>query len=208
MTSAGVITAGTALKDLAYIDKPTSGATTKYLRGDGSWVTLSDMGLSSAMHYIGTVEANPIDSAPTGTFAAGDVVVYSSSEYVYDGTNWRELGSENSFKVIQTSVSDPTVPGSGTTTATSFIDTISQDANGVITPTKKNLPVASTSIAGIIQIGTGATDAAAGNHTHGNITNDGKLATANRMIWTDSSKNIYASSHYVDSTHVAINYTS
>ena len=148
---------------------PTTSASTKYLRGDGSWVTLSDMGLSTAMHYKGAVEAAPTTTAPTGTFAAGDVVVYSNSEYVYDGENWRELGSESSFKTIQSTVSSPSVPSSGTTTATAFIDTISQDTNGVITATKKDLPTASTSVAGIIKIGTGSSNAMAGNTTVTNV---------------------------------------
>ena len=54
------------------------------------------------------------------------------------------------YKTKQTAVSDPTVPSSGTTDALEFIDTISQDANGVITPTKKavKVVVASTSGAG------------------------------------------------------------
>ena len=156
---------------------PTSNTTTTYLRGDGSWVSLSDMGLSTAMHYKGTVEASPITTAPTGTFAAGDVVVYDNSEYVYDGTSWRELGSESSFKTIQDAVSSPSVPSSGTTTATAFIDTISQDANGVITATKKNLPTASTSVAGIIQIGTGASNAMAGNTTVTNVAISANVTT-------------------------------
>jgi len=79
---------------------PTVDASTKYLRGNGDWVTLSDMGLSTAMHYKGAVEAAPTTTTPTGTYSAGDVVTYSNSEYVYDGENWRELGSENSFKLI------------------------------------------------------------------------------------------------------------
>lgn len=161
---------------------PTSNTTTTYLRGDGSWVSLSDMGLSTAMHYKGTVEASPTTTAPTGTFVAGDVVVYDSSEYVYDGTGWRELGSESSFKTIQDAVSSPSVSSSGTTTATAFIDTISQDANGVITATKKNLPTASTSTAGIIQIGTGATNAMAGNTTVTNVTQSESTTTTWRKI--------------------------
>lgn len=57
---------------------------------------------------------------------------------------------------------DPTASG----TSTTFIKTISQDSKGKITATKASLPTASTSTAGIIQIGTGSTNAAAGNHTH------------------------------------------
>ena len=48
-------------------------------------------------------------------------------------------------------VSAPTVPTSGTTTATAFIDSVSQ-TDGKITATKKNLPTASTSVAGIVKL--------------------------------------------------------
>ena len=66
-------------------------------------------GLTGAMHYVGTTTVTENGStitvaAITGhTFASGDVVVSNASstkknaEYVYDGTNWRELGDEGSY---------------------------------------------------------------------------------------------------------------
>ncbi|MBQ9026867.1 MAG: hypothetical protein IJ743_00580 [Bacilli bacterium] len=54
--------------------------------------------------------------------------------------------------------------------------------------TNNNIPSASTSQAGIIQIGTTATTAASGNHAHGNITNAGAIgSTANKPIITTTS---------------------
>lgn len=53
------------------------------------------------------------------------------------------------YKPIQTAVSSPTAAD---TTSTTFIDTVSQNANGVITATKKTLPSASTSAKGIVQL--------------------------------------------------------
>ena len=44
-----------------------------------------------------------------------------------------KLGNEGSYKVKQTAVSSP----SASSTTNAFIDTISQDTNGVIKPTKK-----------------------------------------------------------------------
>jgi len=61
-------------------------------------------GLSGAMHYQGNVEADPTITTPTGDFNAGDVVTFQQSEYVYDGTNWRELGSESSYALKTTTV--------------------------------------------------------------------------------------------------------
>ena len=47
------------------------------------------------------------------------------------------LGSDITYKVVQDKVSSPTAVGS----ATAFIDTISQDENGVISVTKKNVNI-------------------------------------------------------------------
>lgn len=55
------------------------------------------------------------------------------------------------------------------------------------------LPTASTSNAGIVQLGTSSTTAAQGNHTHGNITNAGAVTTtvtvasSDRILITDNS---------------------
>ena len=120
----------------------------------------TNLGLSSAMHYRGKATVAISDGGTqdptitgydfTNDKMAGDVIIDSSSsmEYVWSGTAWERLGSETSFKTIQTAKSSPSA--SGNTTA--FIDTISQDSNGVITATKKNVTTASTSAAGIIQI--------------------------------------------------------
>ena len=56
--------------------------------------------------------------------------------------------ADSTFKAKQTAVTDPTASG----TATAFIATASQDANGDITVTKASLPTASTSTAGIVQL--------------------------------------------------------
>lgn len=76
-------------------------ATTAFVKNA---VETATAGLSSAMHYKGAVNDDPITTAPTGTFIAGDVVTYNISEYVYDGTNWRELGTEGSYALSTISV--------------------------------------------------------------------------------------------------------
>ena len=138
----------------------------------------SNLGLSNAMHYRGAVDANPISTAPSGTYVAGDVVTNSSKEFVYDGTNWRELGDESSFKIKQTAVNDPTASGN----AISFIDTISQSANGAITVTKKTVPDAATDVAhGLITNGSqtlgGTKTFNGGVHFYGTINMSGSGAT-------------------------------
>lgn len=48
--------------------------------------------LAGAMHFEGIVEVIP----PTGNYNAGDLVILkdTNKEYVFDGTNWLELGDE------------------------------------------------------------------------------------------------------------------
>lgn len=67
-------------------------------------------------------------------------------------------------KINAIDVTAPSVPTSGTTTATAFIDSVSQ-TNGKITATKKNLPTASSSAAGITKLYTSV-----GTSTDGTVT--------------------------------------
>ena len=75
-------------------------------------------------------------------------------EYVVVGEGsskaWEKIGAKSidlsGYKTKQTAKTDPAASGS----ATAFIDTVSQDENGVITATKKNVQSASTSLAGIV----------------------------------------------------------
>lgn len=64
-----------------------------------AYVANKTAGLAGAMHYRGVVTADPTETAPTGTYNSGDVVTFGISEYVFDGTNWRELGTEGSYAV-------------------------------------------------------------------------------------------------------------
>lgn len=165
----------------------------QFLRKDGTWQTppypvtsvagntgaitadtlRTSLGLSNAMHFLGVTTTNistgtanttaTVDiSGSNVTAVAGDVVLYGSQEYVWGNDKWNLLGDESSYKVKQTAVNDPTA---ATTTSTTFIDTISQDANGVITATKKTLPTASSSVAGITKVGASG-GAAAYSHNH------------------------------------------
>ena len=86
----------------------------------------------------------------------------------YDGTSWvRDQGfNSNTWNALSTSQAGYVSQAPNDTTKF-----LRGDANW------SALPTASTSAAGIIQIGTNATNAAAGNHNHGNITNDGCITT-------------------------------
>lgn len=53
--------------------------------------------LNGAMHFRGTVDADPTVTAPTGTYKPGDVILYGYDEYVYNGTKWLALGNESIY---------------------------------------------------------------------------------------------------------------
>ena len=94
--------------------------------------------------------------APVGHLHTG----YATSSHNHSGV----------YKPVQTAVSDPTA---STTTSTTFIDTISQNANGVIAATKQTLPTASTTVVGITTVGASG-GAAAYKHSH-----DTSITTSN-----------------------------
>lgn len=109
-------------------------------------IAASDLGLASAMLFLGTTTTAITDGATTNpvaiggsnkTVTAGNVVLYGSKEFVWTGSAWEELGNEGSYKIVQAAVADPSASG----TSNTFIATISQDTNGKITATKKTVAV-------------------------------------------------------------------
>ena len=124
-------------------------------------ITAKDLGLTGAMVYKGISSTSITDGgsqSPTiggnaiavSNLQAGNVVLYGSQEYVWNGSTWELLGDEGSYKLKQTAVSSPAASGN----ATAFIDTISQDANGRIAVTKKTIPTANTSTLGLTKLHT------------------------------------------------------
>ena len=103
-----------------------------------------------------TLHVNIDGNAATATLAADVVPGGELANHLADLDAETER-LESTKKDRQTPVADPTVPPSGTTTSLSFIDTISQDDNGVITPTKKNVPTASTEVSGVVRLSNSTT---------------------------------------------------
>ena len=90
-------------------------------------------------------KADKDTDAVTGNFA-----IFDANGNPVDGNcKPADFQPAGGYKTVQTAVSDPTVPSSGTTDALEFIDSISQDTNGVITPTKKAVKVVSASSSGV-----------------------------------------------------------
>ena len=83
-------------------------------------------GLSGAMHYIGTSTSeitdggtqNPTISGYSGTAkTAGNVVIYGSKEFVWNGSAWEEFGDEGSYALKTVSVTGTgALSGGGTLT--------------------------------------------------------------------------------------------
>lgn len=90
---------------------------------EGNADTASAAASGSALETAIAAKASKVASASEGNFAALD----ANGDLVDSGHK------HGDYKTKQTAKTDPTASG----TAVSFIDTISQDANGVITATKK-----------------------------------------------------------------------
>ena len=89
--------------------------------------------LIDAIDYSG--KADKVSGATSGNFASLD-----------SNGNLADSGKKAAdFKTVQTAVSDPSADGNGIT----FIDSISQNTNGVITPHKKTVQTVSASASGV-----------------------------------------------------------
>lgn len=109
--AADATTKANAAKDAAAADA-TSKAN-QALTNAKAYADEKTAGLTGAMHYKGAVEAWP----PTGTYVSGDVVLYGSKEYVYDGKSWHELGDEGSHVLKTQKVNGHALSGDITLTA-------------------------------------------------------------------------------------------
>ena len=99
-------------------------------------------GLSGAMHYIGTSTSvitdggteNPTISGYSGTAkTAGNVVVYGSKEFVWNGSAWEEFGDEGSYALKTVSITGTgALSGGGTLTENR---TITHNISGVTAAT-------------------------------------------------------------------------
>lgn len=108
----------------------------------------TNLGLSSALHYVGTATV-PIEDGTQinpqiegydfiNNRTPGDVVLWSKNEYIWSTAGkWEILGEGSSFKLKQENVNSETL--TPTLGGNSFISDISQDQNGIITPIKKQI---------------------------------------------------------------------
>lgn len=85
-------------------------------------------------------KADKVSGATNGNFAALD----GNGNLTDSGKKASDFQAAGSYKTTQTAVSDPSADGTGLT----FIDSISQDTNGVITPHKKTVANVTASTSG------------------------------------------------------------
>lgn len=135
-------------------------------------VTASDLGLESAMHFVGAFTEAPANPKP------GDVYLNTATkkEYVYDTTNgWVELGDEGSYALR-------TVTITGTDGLTGGGDLTANRTIGLSEDTKSSLAKADSALQAADIVGkadkvTGATaNNFAGLDANGNLIDSGKKA--------------------------------
>ena len=108
-----------------------------YKPATGSAMRLSEF--LDSIDYSG--KADKVSGATSGNFAGLD----SNGNLTDSGSKASDFQPAGDYKTQQSAVADPTASGN----SYSFIDSISQDTNGVITPTKKTIPDAAASTSGV-----------------------------------------------------------
>lgn len=107
------------------------------LMSSSDYSKLSALPTKSDLDTALAAKADKDTDAVEGNFAAFD----SNGNPVDSGHKHSDYQAAGNYKTTQTAVTDPTASGN----ALAFIDSISQDTNGVITVTKKNVTVAADS---------------------------------------------------------------
>jgi hypothetical protein len=136
---AGATTQGSVAYQIAQIVNENNNGSIDTLNEIAAWIVSDTTGAAKMAGDISSLssgKADKVASAVSGNFAGLDA-----------NGNLTDSGSKASdFKTVQSAVSDPTASGNGI----SFIDSISQNANGVISATKKTVQSASASQAGLM----------------------------------------------------------
>lgn len=101
-TSADTVTALGLKQDALRFNKTPS---------EQNWVATRDdiAGIAGAMHFVGTATQDPSQGDPaisghTGEYAAGDVCLYGTKEYIYNGSSWVEIGDEGIYVTKTTTI--------------------------------------------------------------------------------------------------------
>ena len=140
-TVTGMVGAGSSNGAAGLVPQPLAADKDKYLKGDGTWAspantdtknTAGATDTSSKIYIIGATSqgANPQTYSQDTAYVGTDGCLYSGGQKVL--TSHQDISGK---KNTQTAVTDPTASG----TSLTFIATISQDAQGKISPAKKTV---------------------------------------------------------------------
>lgn len=107
--------------------------------------TMSDItdtmaNLNGAMRFKGVKESIPADN--TG-YVGGDVIIVGIKEYVFDGSNWIELGDEGALAAAIAGLKNNSTHGADETI------TAMTQSNGVVTLTSSKIAIAESQVAGL-----------------------------------------------------------
>ena len=169
---------------------------------DGRLKAQTNIGIGG---IVSTVSANKFVTGMKRT-SSNDLEYVSAQPALSDlvaATKDRSVVTDHdtgAITVADLSYASPSVPSTGTNTSLEFIDTVSQGSTGKISATKKAIPKSdatdsdnSNTLATSKAVYSIATSLS--SHTHGNITNDGKIVTgANGVLTTGATDGTYDSS--------------
>lgn len=106
--------------------------------------------LNGAMHFEGVSTTDPVNdkvtiaSKPDYVAAAGDVVIYNTIEYVYDGSKWVQLGDETLASKLIAALDVPDIPVGADSTLSVIGET-----DGVIHATPVKIQIEQTQVTGL-----------------------------------------------------------
>lgn len=106
--------------------------------------------LNGAMHFEGVSTTDPvndkvtIDGKPDYAAVAGDVVIYNTIEYVYDGSKWVQLGDETLAGKLIANLDVPDIAIGADSTLSTIGET-----DGVIHATPVKIQIAQSQVAGL-----------------------------------------------------------
>lgn len=111
-------------------------------------VTTAVADLTGAMHFEGFSTTDPetgvtIEGKADYVAAAGDVIIYNTIEYVYDGSKWQKLGEEGALGAAIEALSGNST-GAKSKTVTAHVQ-----ANGVVTLTYEDIAIAESQVGGL-----------------------------------------------------------
>ena len=119
--------------DASFVGFSVSGDVVTYSKNDGNTGTFTAPNTKNTAGSTDTSDKIFI----VGAKSQGANPQTYSHDTAYVGTDGNLYSGGKKVKTAQTAVPDPAASGESTT----FIDTLSQDANGNVTPTKKSVPV-------------------------------------------------------------------